>query len=172
MPSSFPGRPTNRCRGLSGAIFPIYDKIMGASGIRNTKVARAMLVDGQALVGLNLSPADVPNVKQRLGIGTPLAAASPAEILDLVVGGSLIELDNGWRLTTARIAGDEVLELVLNGVAANRDELLGYGLSEEIVHYKRRWFVVREFADNVLIRLLAQRKPIKDLTNGDETQSV
>ncbi len=138
---------------------------MGASGIRNTKVARAMLVDGQALVGLSLSPADVPNVKQRLGIGTPLAAASPAEILELVIGGSLIELDNGWRLTMARIVGDEVLELVLNGVAANRDELLGYGLSEEILYYKRRWFVVHEYAEDVLSRLLTQRKPIKDLTN-------
>jgi len=81
----------------------------------------------------------------------------------LIVGGSLIELDNGWRLTTARIAGDPVMELVLNGVAANRDELLGYGLSEEIFHYKRRWFVVREDADDVLSRLLAQRKAIKDL---------
>src|SRR5271166_4854797 len=127
-----------------------------------------MLVDGQALVGLNLSPADVPNVKQRLGIGTPLAAASPAEILELVVGSSLIELDNGWRLTTARIAGDRVLELLLNGVAANRDELLGYGFSEEIIHYKRRWFVVREFADDVLGLLLSQRKPVKDLTNCEE----
>ena len=62
---------------LSGAIFPIYDKIMGSSGIRNVKIARAILADGQALVGLNLSPADVPNVKQRLGIGTPLAEATP-----------------------------------------------------------------------------------------------
>ena len=166
-----PAREPQRFHILSGAIFPIYDKIMGSSGIRNVKIARAILVDGQALVGLNLSPADVPNVKQRLGIGTPLAAASPAEILDLIIGGSLIELDNGWRLTTARIAGDHVLELVLNGVAANRDELLGYGFSEEIFHYKRRWFVVREDADDVLSRLLAQRKPIKDLTNCDETQS-
>jgi hypothetical protein len=64
------------------------------------------------------------------------------------------------------------LELILKGVAANRDELLGYGFSEEIVYYKRRWFVVREFADDVLRRLLAQRKPVKDLTNGEETQSV
>jgi hypothetical protein len=64
-----------------------------------------------------------------------------------------------------------VLELVLNGVAANRDELLGHGFSEEIAYYKRRWFVVREMADDVLSRLLAQRKPIKDLTNCDETQS-
>jgi hypothetical protein len=161
-----PAREPQRFHILSGAIFPIYDKIMGASGIRNSKVARAMLADGQALVGLNLSPADVPNVKQRLGIGTPLAAASPAEILAWVVGGSLIELDNGWLLTMSRLAGDEVLELVLNGVAANRDELLGYGLSEEIVHYKRRWFVVQEDAADVLNRLLAKRKPIKDLASS------
>ena len=166
-----PAREPQRFHILSGVIFPIYDKVMGASGIRNVKIARAILVDGQALVGLNLSPADVPNVKQRLGIGTPLAAASPAEILDLIIGGSLIELDNGWRLTTARIAGDPVLELVLNGVAANRDELLGYGFSEEILHYKRRWFVVREDADDALRRLLVQRKPVKDLTNCDESQS-
>jgi len=167
-----PATEPQRFHILSGAIFPIYDKIMGASGICNVKIARAILVDGQALVGLNLSPADVPNVKQRLGIGTPLAAASPAEILELLIGGSLIELDNGWRLTMARIAGDEVLELVLNGVAANRGELLNYGFSEEIVvYYKRRWFVIREFADDVLSRLLAQRKPIKDLTNCEETQS-
>ncbi len=50
-----PAREPQRFHILSGAIFPIYDRIMGASGIRNTKVARAMLVDGQALVGLNLS---------------------------------------------------------------------------------------------------------------------
>lgn len=166
-----PAREPQRFHILSGAIFPIYDKIMGSSGIRNVKIARAILVDGQALVGLNLSPADVPNVKQRLGIGTPLAAASPAEILDLTVGGSLIELDNGWRLTTARIAGDDVLELVLNGVAANRDELFGYGLTEEIVYYKRRWFVIREEADDVLRRLLEHRKPVKELAICDETQS-
>ena len=54
------------------------------------------------------------------------------------------------------------MELVLNGVPANRDELLGYGLSEEIIHYKRRWFVVKDDALDMLVRLLAQRRPIKD----------
>lgn len=33
---------------------------------------------------------------------------------------------------------------VLNGVPADREELLGYGLSEEIIQYKRRWFVVKD----------------------------
>jgi P-loop containing NTP hydrolase pore-1/C-terminal domain on Strawberry notch homologue len=152
---------------LSGALFPIYDKVMGSSGIQSVKIARARLVDGQSLVGLNLSPADVPQVKQRLGIGTTLGEASAAEILDLVAGGSLIELDNGWRLTTGRIAGDDVLELVLNGVPANRDELLRYGLSEEIIYFKRRWFALLDDANAALPRLLAHRKPIRDLTVTD-----
>jgi hypothetical protein len=94
-----PAAESKRFHILSGAIFPIYDKVMGSSGIQSVKIARAVLADGQALVGLNLSPSDVPNVKQRLGIGTPLGQASPAEILDLVNGGAVIELDNGWRLT-------------------------------------------------------------------------
>jgi hypothetical protein len=156
---------------LSGAIFPIYDKVMGSSGIQSVRIARARLTDGQSLVGLNLSPADVPNVKQRLGIGTPLADASPDEILYLLAGGSIIELDNGWRLTTARIAGDYVVELALNGITANREELIRYGLTEEIIHYKRRWFVVKDDALTVLQRLLAQRKAIKDLTAPDESNS-
>ena len=152
---------------LSGAIFPIYDKVMGSSGIQTVKIARAILGDGQALVGLNLSASDVPNVKQRLGIGTPLGEASSAEILSLLIGGAVIELDNGWQLTSARIAGDEVVELVLNGVPGNREELRRYGLSEEIIYYKRRWFVQSDEAATILPNVLAQRKPIRDLTAAD-----
>jgi hypothetical protein len=155
---------------LSGAIFPIYDKVMGSSGIQCVKVARAVLADGQALVGLHLSPTDVPNVKQRLGIGTPLGEASSAEIFGLLIGGALIELDNGWRLTTAHIVGDEVVELLLNGVAGNRKELLGYGLIEEIIHYKRRWFVSLDDATAVLTPLLKHRRPVKDLTVADAAE--
>jgi hypothetical protein len=164
-----PAREPQRFHLLSGALFPIYDKVMGSSGIQSVKIARAKFVDGQALVGLNLSPADVPQVKQRLGIGTPLGDASAVEIVDLLNGGSLIELDNGWRLTTARIAGDEVLELVLNGVPANRDELLRYGLSEEIIYFKRRWFAILDNAAEVLPRLLSHRKAVADLSSPVNT---
>lgn len=163
-----PATEPKRFHILCGAIFPIYDKIMGSSGIQSVKIARAILADGRALVGLNLSASDVPSVKQRLGIGTPLAEASATEILDLLVGGAVIELDNGWRLTTARITGDEVVELALNGVPANRDELRRYGLCEEIIAHKRRWFVVMEDAKEMLGRLLAKRNAIRDLTAAEE----
>jgi len=160
-----PATEARRFHILSGAIFPIYDKIMGASGIQSMKIARAVLADGRALVGLNLSPADVPNVNQRLGIGTPLAETSPAELLHLLEGGGVIELDNGWLLKRSRLAGDDIVDLVLNGVAANRNELEGYGLSEEIVQFKRRWFVVVEQALAVLANVIERRKPIRDITH-------
>ncbi len=137
---------------------------MGSSGIHNVKIAGATLVDGCALVGLNLSPSDVPNVKQRLGIGTPLGEATPEEILGLLAGCAVIELDNGWQLTTARIAGDEVVEVVLNGVPANRAELEGYGLFEEIISYKRRWFIALDDAPVVLPPLLWKRRAVRDVT--------
>lgn len=113
------------------------------------------MVVGVGLVGLNLSPSDVPGVKQRLGIGTSLAEATTGEIVDLLAGGAIIELDNGWRLTTSRIAGDEAIEVVLNGAPANRDELRRYGLSEEIIGNTTRWIVLEIHVDVLLPLLLA-----------------
>ncbi len=34
-----------------------------------------------------------------------MGEASPAEIVGLLIGGAVIELDNGWQLTSARMAG-------------------------------------------------------------------
>lgn len=50
-----------------------------------------------------------------------------------------------------------------------RAELEGYGLSEEILSYKRRWFVVRADAAPVVSDLLAQRRPIRDRTANRES---
>jgi hypothetical protein len=56
-----------------------------------------------------------------------------------------------------------VVEVVLNGVPANREELRGYGLAEEIVGYKRRWFVVMDQATGVLPHLWSRHRPIRDI---------
>jgi hypothetical protein len=89
----------------------------------------------------------------------------------MLAGGAIIELDNGWQLTTARIAGDEVVEVMLNGVPANRAELKRYGLTEEIISYKRRWFTELEDAVGVLASLFARRRPIRDITVTDPCDS-
>jgi hypothetical protein len=59
---------------------------------------------------------------------------------------------------------------VFNGVPGNRPELERYGLSQGIISYKRRWFVVLEDAPAVLPTLLAQRRPIRDTTADSTTR--
>ena len=63
-----------------------------------------------------------------------------------------------------------MVEVVLNGVPANREELRRYGLSEEIVGYKRRWFAVPNEMSAALPRLLEHRRPVRDLAgSGDHS---
>jgi len=50
----------------------------------------------------------------------------------------LSELHSGWHLTSARTAGDEVVEVVLKVAPANHAELQGYGLSENIIITNKR----------------------------------
>jgi len=161
--ASTPATATEKFYVLSGAIIPVYDKIMGGQGIDNTKVARAILENGEALVGFNLSPKDVGPVKQRLGIGNPLSESTAEEILDLVDGGGIVELDNGWRIALSIVSGESVVELVLNGVIGNKEEIRGYGFVDETIHYKRRWFARPDDADAVLTRLLSRSRPVRDI---------
>jgi hypothetical protein len=159
-----PATESRRYHLLSGAIFPIYDKVMGHTGIESVRIARAILADGQALVGLNLSESDVPRVKERLGIGTPLKDATAREILAVVAGGGIVELDNGWRLRTGHVARERVLELLLQGVSANPAELVELGFVGEIIRFKRRWFVIWEEAEPVAERLFLRHKAVRDVT--------
>lgn len=152
---------------LSGAILPIFDKLMGGGGLDNTKVVRALLETGEALVGFHLNPKDIAAVKQRLGIDNALADASPSEILVRLNGGATIELDNGWQLVLATISGDQVIELVLSGMPVNKEELRGYGFMDETIRFKRRWFVPMGTAEQVLPRLLARRRPVRESVPGE-----
>jgi len=106
----------------------------------------------------------VANVKQRLGPGTPLGDASAVAILGLLNDGTATELDDAWQFTTTRITGDEVVQVNLKGVPANRADLEGCGWSEEILSYKRRSFVVRADAAPAVSDLRAQRRAIRDWT--------
>jgi hypothetical protein len=52
---------------------------------------------------------------------------------------------------------------MLNGVPASRSGLERYGLCEEFINYTRGWLVVPDAAPAMLLRLLAQRRPIQDI---------
>ena len=90
-----------------------------------------------------------------------------AEILALLRRGSTMKLDNGWELTRSHVAGDEAIELVLASVISNKDEIRNYGFFDETIYHKRRWFVEIDNALDVLTRLLARRRAIRDMTAAE-----
>jgi hypothetical protein len=74
---------------ITGAVFPIYDKVVQdldtGAGLQHTRsrVVRAVLPDGESYIGIDIDERDIIGVKQRLGIGAPLAEATPSEVFDL-----------------------------------------------------------------------------------------
>lgn len=127
---------------LVGAVTPIYDKVIGSGegALRRLRVVRTVLDDGTAYVGMHIQANEVGGLKERLGIGTPLGSATPRELFDMVEAGATIELDNGWRMRMTKVHGETRMELDARG-RYHKEELRGYGLIEEILQYKRRFFI-------------------------------
>jgi len=148
---------------LSGAVFPIYDKLQG---LTRSRVARAVTDAGEPYVGLEVQPKDVPGLKQRLGIGVALAGASGKEIYDLVHDNrSVIELDNQWRIRMTRVSGEDRMEVDVRGQLNKGDELTGDGAFEEIIEWKKRYFVPLSTEGPVVLdRILKKHKAIRDMT--------
>jgi len=149
---------------LTGAIFPIYDKVAGRVGLRNMKVVRVETADGGSYIGLRPNKDEIGGIKRRLGIGAALAQQPPAEIFNMVMNeGAVVELDNGHRLRQATVQGERRLELDRRGDSGTMEFFREIGLIVEVIDYKRRAFIPD---DDVLQRLFAKNKPIRDISQG------
>ena len=152
---------------LSGVIYPIYDKIMGKSGLKSKRMHRATLADGTAVVGMDLSSTEVVQVKQRFGIGTAFATMTPEAAMALMDDGAQFELDNGWVVKTAQISGDSVLELVAKDPRLEGETISSYGFRSEIIKFKKRFFELRNMSLPVLRKVLAEHKIVRDITSRE-----
>ena len=157
---------------LSGVIYPIYDKIMGKSGLKSKRMRRATLADGTAVVGMDLSSTETVQVKQRFGIGTAFATLTPEAAMALMDDGAQFELDNGWTIRTAQISGDAVLELVAKDPRLEGATITSYGFRSEIIKFKKRFFELRNLALPVLRKVLAEHKIVRDMTSREGPPDV
>lgn len=149
---------------LTGAVFPIYDKIVDLTG---GKVVRVQTEKGQSFVGLRVQQKDVAGLKQRLGVGVELAKAPSGEIFDLVMDArAIVELDNKWRLRVGRVHGEDRFEVDVRGQVGKGDELKLDGAFEEVIDFKRRYFIpsTKKAALPILDTILEKHKAISDLT--------
>ncbi len=152
---------------LTGAIYPIYNKVMGDRGVGQTrKVVRATLKNGQSFVGLKVDPSVITALKERLGIGTALGTATGKQIYDMVRGGSVVQLDNGWRIKGAKVRGESRIEVSAATGVPNPEEMKRHGTIEEILDHKRRFFVpTSEDGPKVIDSILKLHAAVKDETS-------
>lgn len=164
---SIPAVETRTYHMVTGAVYPIYDKLFREK--METRVIRANLEDGTSYIGIQIGQRDVAGVKQRLGIGTKIGKSNAKQIYDMVLGGSMIELDNGWVLKRSTVHGEERIELNLGDDFGNKTELEGYGLFEERIQYRNRWFVPMNDEDGpaAFEKIFKLHKPIRDQTAGE-----
>jgi len=152
---------------LVGAVIPVYDLVIGSGegALRRLRVVRTVLDDGTAYVGMHIQANEVGALKERLGIGTPLGAATPQEIYEMVQAGATIELDNGWRLRMTKVHREPVMELDTRG-KYHKDELISYGLIMEILQAKRRFFVPLDATEGpkAIGAMMELHKAVRDIT--------
>jgi hypothetical protein len=152
---------------LTGAIFPIYDKIKGLSRM---KVVEVTAEEGKRYLGISVQGNEVAGLKLRLGIGSDLAGLGGKAIYDLVMDRAVIELDNGWMLKRSLVHGEARLEIAVGSDWGGNlePELKGDGAFIETIDWKKRYFVPIDVSAGpaVLDRILKKHKAIRDVTGG------
>jgi len=83
---------------VTGAIFPVYDKIMGDNGLRHVRVVRAILKDGSGIIGFQVQANEITALKQRLGLGTELKAETGTSLFHMIRSGANVQLTNNWQI--------------------------------------------------------------------------
>lgn len=118
---------------ICGVLLPVWNKI-GGSGL----VRRVTAEDGTVYLGRLIGDGFVRPTLVALGADTD-DAWTAKEAADAVLSGKKLQLSNGWRLVRSRVGEDRRIEVAYKPVDAR--ELQRFGLHEEIIAYKTRFFV-------------------------------
>jgi diguanylate cyclase (GGDEF)-like protein len=99
---------------VTGAVFPIHDKIIGDGQLHSLRIVRAVLADGSPIIGIQVRTNEIGPLKSRLGMGNDFTKESGLSIFTMVRDGATIELDNNWRIQmTPPIHGERRMEINL-----------------------------------------------------------
>ena len=168
-----PDEEPHRTTIVTGSILPVYDKIFFGEE-RKRVVKQAMLDDGTSHIGIEVPPKSIPKIKQNFGIGSKLYEASPQEILDLVKGDSIIELDNGWKITERKVQGEKRIEIEAGDNQMSEAEMKRHGVFSETISWNKRFFIPseEEKALESLKSIMETHKPVRDASATGQTEAA
>ena len=156
---------------ITGAVLPIWDRLDAGGG--SIDVVRTQTVDGRRLLGRQIKPSHVKEIRKRFDISSAAAKMSPADAMKAILQGQIAELSNGWKLQRAKVSDELRIELSAGYVSAPiATELVNIGLLRERIDWKDRFFVpVGATGVPVLEKLLSNR-PMVDLVDPNASGSM
>jgi hypothetical protein len=169
-----PATETRKTVLVTGSIFPVYGKVFDDKDTSSKKVKRAVLENGDSVIGIEVSQNKIPKIKQNFGIGSDLYTASAKEILDLINADSIIELDNGWKISVSRVMGEKRIEVKTGNSSPTANEMAESGMFGEIIAYTKRYFIPidRTKAETALESILKYHKAVRDRSAGEFKASI
>jgi GGDEF domain-containing protein len=160
---------------VTGAVFPIHDKIIGDGQLHNLKIVRAVLADGSPVIGIQVKTNEIGPLKSRLGMGNDFTKESGLSIFTMVRDGATIELDNNWRIQmTPPIHGERRMEINLSRAyrEAAVKTLKDQGAITEIIvggeSRRPRVFVPLDDVEGpkLLDKIFERNKPVRVIPTG------
>ncbi len=150
---------------ISGALLPIWDRLP-ATGETTVpmKVIRIQTDEGERFIGRQISSGQVQSTLANLGASVNAQQFDIADVVSQITDSkAVVKLANGWRIRTARVGGEERLELVGNDVYTAIDELKRNGVFVERIQFDTRFFIPSGEGAQQVIENIAKNRPIVDV---------
>jgi hypothetical protein len=122
---------------ITGAILPIWDRLSSD----RIKVVRAQTDEGERMIGLWVSPAEIDAVLQKLGADVK-NNYTPIQIKKLIVDeGKTVTLANGWRLEMKKVSDQKRIEITMVDIYSWKQQFLDNNIILERIQYDTRAFI-------------------------------
>jgi predicted RNA methylase len=136
---------------VAGLLLPIWKRLPNES----TRVYRLQTDIGERIIGRKVSPAWVTAVTET-GASTLTPDAAFTALMD---GKTIVDLAEGLQLRRVRVMGANRIELT-GFTATMRDRLRTYGLFNEIISWKLRFFVPVDGTGSTVLAKVLERYPV------------
>ena len=150
---------------ISGALLPIWDRLP-ATGETTVpmKVIRIQTDEGERFIGRQISSGQVQSTLANLGASVNAQQFEISDVVSQITDSKAVaKLANGWRIRTARVGGEERIELVGNDVYTAIEELKRNGVFVERIQFDTRFFIPSGEGAQQVIENITKNRPIVDV---------
>jgi antirestriction protein ArdC/phage/plasmid primase-like uncharacterized protein len=155
-----PKMRTTTERMLVGIILPIWDRVEGSSTIY-----RLQTDDGEQLLGRRMGRESAKQTLRNLGLDSPIAQMSSADVVSAIRAGRRAILANGWEISLSRVNNEDRIEIKAKGhiTTAEQRLLTTQGAFIERIQWAERVFLPAGSNGLQAFERITASKPVIDL---------